>query len=62
MKYDKPTVTRFGGFRDITRAGCIQTSDGATFVGAPGDVSTGSAPIITPTDTTQFCFAGRGSR
>jgi hypothetical protein len=61
MSYQRPSVTRFGNFRDLTQAGCTGMSDGRTFEGAPGDVSTGATPRVT-NGTTDFCFTGRGSR
>ena len=33
--YQKPTVEKFGSFRELTRVGFAGSSDGGTFVGAP---------------------------
>ncbi len=57
--YQKPTVERFGSFRELTQAGCTGTTDGATFMGSGPSV--GSVPRIT-NGTTDFCFTTRGSR
>jgi len=56
--YQKPSVTQFGTFRQLTQAGCTGTSDGRTFEGA--GVSVGSVPRVT-NGTTDFCFTN-GSR
>ena len=57
--YQKPTVQKFGTFRDLTRAGCTGASDGATFVGSGPSV--GIPPRVT-NGTTYFCFDQPGSR
>ena len=58
--YQKPTVQKFGMFRDLTRAGCTGTSDGATFYGTTGP-SVGDEPRLT-NGTIDFCFTAAGSR
>ena len=58
--YQKPSIARFGSFRDLTQAGCTGNSDGMTFNGVTGP-SVGSEPRVT-NGTTDFCFSGRGSR
>ena len=58
--YQKPSVQRFGAFRNLTRAGCTGASDGATFMGVTGP-STGDVPRIT-SGTIDYCFFARGSR
>ena len=55
--YQKPTVERFGSFRDLTQAGCSGTTDGMTFMGSGPSV--GSVPRTT-NGTTDFCFTTRG--
>jgi len=55
--YQKPTIARFGTFRDLTQAGCIGTTDGRSFEGS--GTSVGSTPRIT-NGTTDFCFTGIG--
>ena len=57
--YQKPSVERFGSFRDLTQAGCTGVSDGASFLGS--GPSTGDTPRIT-SGTTDYCFSSRGSR
>ena len=57
MSYEKPIITRFGSFREITRGGCNTPSDGKTF---EGGTSVGNEPRIT-NGTTDYCFVG-GSR
>ena len=58
--YTKPSVEKFGTFRELTQAGCTGSSDGRTFNG--GDTSVGSTPRVT-NGTTDFCFSsGAGSR
>ena len=57
--YQKPSVQKFGTFRDLTQAGCMGTSDGETFRGSGPSV--GNVPRITA-GTTDFCFTSRGSR
>jgi hypothetical protein len=56
--YTKPSVQKFGSFRELTQAGCTGTSDGRTFEGSGPSV--GSTPRVT-NGTTDFCFSG-GSR
>ena len=56
--YQKPSVQKFGTFRDLTQAGCTGPADGRTFEGAS---SVGATPRIT-SGTTDFCFSVRGSR
>ena len=59
--YEAPNITRFGSFRDLTRAGCSgPTSDGMTFYGQTG-ASIGNTPRIT-SGTIDYCFAGATSR
>jgi hypothetical protein len=53
--YQKPTLERFGTFRDLTLAGCIGSTDGASLPGIGN--STGGTPIITG-NVTSVCFAG----
>ena len=57
--YTKPLVSRFGTFRDLTRAGCSGMSDGKTFEGSGPSV--GNVPRVTD-GTTDFCFSSAGSR
>ncbi len=57
--YEKPTVQKFGTFRDLTQAGCTGASDGATFMGS--GTSVGDVPRIT-NGTTDYCFTNAGSR
>ncbi len=57
--YQKPSVSKFGTFRELTQAGCTGTSDGRTFEGA--GVAVGSVPRVT-SGTTDYCFSSRGSR
>ena len=57
--YEKPSVQRFGTFRDLTQAGCSGMSDGETFKGTGPSV--GNTPRIT-NGTTDFCFVSAGSR
>ena len=57
--YSKPSVQKFGTFRELTQAGCTGTSDGQTFMGSGPSV--GNVPRIT-SGTTDFCFTNRGSR
>ena len=60
-KYEKPSVERFGTFRDLTQAGCTGGSDGAMMAGA---VSIGSTPTFSGSNpvTTDFCFVAAGTR
>ena len=57
--YQKPSVQRFGTFRDLTQAGCSGMTDGETFRGSGPSV--GSVPRVT-NGTTDFCFTSAGSR
>ena len=57
--YQKPSVQRFGTFRDLTQAGCSGLTDGETFKGSGPSV--GSVPRVT-NGTTDFCFTSNGSR
>ena len=57
--YTKPSVQKFGSFRELTQAGCAGTSDGKTFEGSGPSV--GNTPRVT-NGTTDFCFSGPGSR
>jgi hypothetical protein len=58
--YTKPSVSRFGTFRDLTQAGCSGMSDGKTFEGSGASV--GSVPRVT-NGTTDYCFSSNtGSR
>ncbi len=57
--YTKPSVEKFGTFRELTQAGCTGASDGRTFEGSGSSV--GSTPRVT-NGTTDFCFSNRGSR
>ena len=57
--YTKPSVQKFGSFRELTQAGCAGVSDGKTFEGS--GPSTGNTPRVT-NGTTDFCFFGPGSR
>jgi hypothetical protein len=50
--YQKPTLQRFGTFRDLTQAGCQGALDGRTIEGI--GTSTGSVPNA----TADFCFVG----
>jgi hypothetical protein len=56
--YQKPTVQKFGTFRDLTQAGCTGESDGQSYMGS--GTSVGDVPRVT-NGTTDFCFTG-GSR
>ena len=56
--YQKPTVQKFGTFRNLTQAGCTGESDGQTYMGSGPSV--GNVPRVT-NGTTDFCFTG-GSR
>ena len=58
--YYKPSVRRFGTFRDLTQAGCNGLTDGETFKGTTGP-SVGNTPRIT-SGTTDYCFTSAGSR
>ena len=61
-KYEKPGVTRFGTFRELTQAGCVGGSDGFQFQGA---TSIGNAPTFSGSNpvTTDYCYVGpQGSR
>jgi len=59
--YQKPSISRFGTFRDLTRTGCTGTSDGFTVVGI--GTSVGSTPTIDGTaGTTDICLRSGGSR
>ena len=60
--YQRPSVQRFGAFRDLTQAGCSgPVSDGETFKGITGP-SIGDTPRVT-SGTIDYCFSGRsGSR
>ena len=55
--YQKPSVEKFGTFRELTQAGCTGASDGKTFEGSGPSV--GGTPRIT-NGTTDFCFTSRG--
>lgn len=51
--YLKPTLQRFGSFRDLTRIGFELASDGCTIVGVNGNTGNGSNyytthPFCTP--------------
>lgn len=59
--YARPTLTRLGTFRDLTRAGCTGQSDGATFYASGTAVATGDTPRVT-SGTIDYCFSARGSR
>ena len=57
--YQKPSISRFGTFRDLTLAGCTGASDGFTAV---GNTSVGSTPEVDPVaGTTDICLRS-GSR
>jgi hypothetical protein len=59
--YLKPSLSRIGTFRELTRAGCTGgATDGKTFYGETGP-SVGNTPRIT-SGTTDYCFSSRGSR
>ena len=53
--YYKPTIQRFGSFRDLTRVGCAGGSDGMMF---QGGVAVGSVPTFSGSTmvTTDFCY------
>ena len=57
--YTKPSVTRFGTFRDLTQVGCFNVTDGISIVGI--GTSVGNTPeIVKGVDgvlTTKVCFA-----
>jgi hypothetical protein len=55
--YQKPSISRFGTFRDLTLAGCTGSSDGFTAIGS---VSVGSTPQVDG-GTTDICLRS-GSR
>ena len=50
--YQKPSLQRFGTFRDLTQAGCQGALDGRVVEGI--GTSTGSQPNA----TADFCFVG----
>lgn len=49
--YQKPVVTRYGTFRDLTLAGFSGTTDGVTFYGAGrmGLTDGGGSPAVVQT-------------
>jgi hypothetical protein len=51
--YQKPSITRFGGFRQLTQAGCASNGDGRTFEGTE-TVGTNPREPLPP----EFCFTG----
>ncbi len=60
--YGKPTVVRFGSFRELTRAGCSGSSDNITWTGpGPGGTAVGDTPRVT-NGTIDYCFTDNSSR
>jgi hypothetical protein len=57
--YSKPTVQRFGSFRDLTQVGCFNVTDGISIVGI--GTAVGNVPEIVKGAngklTTKVCFA-----
>jgi hypothetical protein len=57
--YQKPSVQRYGTFRELTQVGCFSVTDGVSIVGIGSAV--GSTPeVMTGADgvlTTKVCFA-----
>ena len=56
--YEKPTIRKFGSFRDLTLQGCSGASDGVIIPGAIGVGNTTPAPGGDPT----YCFSPDVSR
>ena len=60
--YQKPTIARFGSFRELTQAGCTGNSDNIAWTGpGPGGTSVGDTPRRT-NGTIDYCFTDGGSR
>ncbi|CAA9347499.1 MAG: hypothetical protein AVDCRST_MAG40-2710 [uncultured Gemmatimonadaceae bacterium] len=57
--YTKPSIHKFGTFRELTQAGCSGMTDGETFKGS--GPSTGDTPRVT-NGTIDYCFTSAGSR
>jgi hypothetical protein len=57
--YQKPTVERFGTFRDLTQQGFNGANDGITFEGANGNNC--QSVVTAGGQTTLTCVVGGGS-
>lgn len=57
--YEKPTIRRFGSFRDLTLQGCTGASDGVIVPGV--GIGVGTTPAFTGSDPT-YCFSPEVSR
>jgi hypothetical protein len=54
--YEKPTVEKFGSFRDLTRLGFSGNTDGATVIGANGTTtSPGDQCVYDATGGRYYC-------